>query len=855
MGEHRAIIKRAKYAGSTPDINTGVETTSMMNTTAAMVNRKRGRGERGKSHFWVPTVGAEVRVLWADSGARRRTVEGVEEGTWWAGKVTELAWPEEQGMPGAYIQYHEGGVVEWHAMALFGESIELVKVPKDIVPKGLKQLTKKKGKEFTINYTERFPKVATEWLGYGAEVQVRCERGWHVGKVIGEEGPKVLVQYAGGIGAHDHLHTVGCRIRTFRRKVDMDAMYQNSPWKGCPFKGKDEACICWPCRTEKWPRRYREGNLSTQQIKELELLKPEGRDRVIKKYLSEKIVTSGGHLLAKEQNGGISSNARSGAPASQDNEDAEGGDEAPESTREEGDQQQRSEGNDREAEGRHSVGLRRNPDRKSRACERGHAPEAKRHRASEGERRSSSTPEADGPGAQGRDEGQRARVAGRERGDHREGDIPAEAREAHATEGGEEEHGVNSRRAHSNPGSDSRVSRRRDGDANGNTEQVSREREVARVGGGCGGVAGEDGVEVRGGGERDPKEGREPGGDDGTEERNTANPEPGGGVGVNQKGGGEKMAVGACDGCGPKGIHLGGKGEGTHHSRSGARLERPATREGPDRHAVKEGVCVGEKVGPDIPRARVHTVQRRQCNEPSVRVCPWAVGRDRSQPSCDDSREADKGEGVVPRGEGGSDRATRVAGKAPGHPVLRRESSRVRAVGPAKGEGNHRSESGLGGEEDRQVCLRKRRAETDRDSDEQKGLDTEREDRKRQVQSGELYWSQDSRRQDKTPEADHTELQGEAAKHGRQSARSKGARREGRQECPRTGAGGGDVWDGTDELRRRPRGGSQAGDDNERNRRRQEKERRRAGTRRTKKRTREGGGKGGTKTTALEDDL
>ena len=51
-------------------------------------------------------------------------------------RVTELAWAEVQGMPGAYITYHEGVVVEWHATALFGESIELITKPTNILPKG-----------------------------------------------------------------------------------------------------------------------------------------------------------------------------------------------------------------------------------------------------------------------------------------------------------------------------------------------------------------------------------------------------------------------------------------------------------------------------------------------------------------------------------------------------------------------------------------------------------------------------------------------------------------------------------------------------------------------------------------------
>ena len=58
-------IKEAKYAGATPDIEL-VGTASMMHTTAATMNRKRERKEEGKAFFWVPKIGAEVRVLiWA----------------------------------------------------------------------------------------------------------------------------------------------------------------------------------------------------------------------------------------------------------------------------------------------------------------------------------------------------------------------------------------------------------------------------------------------------------------------------------------------------------------------------------------------------------------------------------------------------------------------------------------------------------------------------------------------------------------------------------------------------------------------------------------------------------------------
>jgi hypothetical protein len=39
----------------------------------------------------------------------------------------------------------------------------------------------------TITHKEKFPKEATEWLGYGAELQVLFGKKWCVGKVMGKE--------------------------------------------------------------------------------------------------------------------------------------------------------------------------------------------------------------------------------------------------------------------------------------------------------------------------------------------------------------------------------------------------------------------------------------------------------------------------------------------------------------------------------------------------------------------------------------------------------------------------------------------------------------------------------------------
>ena len=65
----------------------------------------------------------------------------------------------------------------------------------------------------------------------------------------------------------------------FRRRVDMDAPYDSTPWLLCPFGGDDEACTCRRCSAEKWPRRYRYSawNLSEEQISEAKSIEPEKR--------------------------------------------------------------------------------------------------------------------------------------------------------------------------------------------------------------------------------------------------------------------------------------------------------------------------------------------------------------------------------------------------------------------------------------------------------------------------------------------------------------------------------------------------------------------------------------------------
>ena len=84
----------------------------------------------------------------------------------------------------------------------------------------------------------------------------------------------MLVQYFDGVGEDDDLHSRGCRVKVFRRKVDMEEMCENVPLILCPFGGEDEECTCMRCQTGKWPERYSSWNMAEQQISEAKLIAP-----------------------------------------------------------------------------------------------------------------------------------------------------------------------------------------------------------------------------------------------------------------------------------------------------------------------------------------------------------------------------------------------------------------------------------------------------------------------------------------------------------------------------------------------------------------------------------------------------
>ena len=251
-------MKKAVYAGSTPDIDMcEVAKTDMLSTTP-VTSSKRTRGT--DAHFWIPRANTEVRVFWAG-------IEGTGEhnkvkGTWHSARTTNTEWPKGKGIPGVYL-VNIDGIVEWTAMDLFGSTVQIIPT----MPKKVKHSTRnrKRTLDQALEYTETFPAEATEWLGYGLLLKVKFRSGRYQGQVIGRGKKGVLVQYSEGMGEHDGLHRRGCRVNVFRRRVGMDALYDSTPWLLCPFGGDDEACTCRRCSDETWPIKSSSWNLSEEQ--------------------------------------------------------------------------------------------------------------------------------------------------------------------------------------------------------------------------------------------------------------------------------------------------------------------------------------------------------------------------------------------------------------------------------------------------------------------------------------------------------------------------------------------------------------------------------------------------------------
>ena len=85
-------------------------------------------------------------------------------------------------------------------MDLFGDTVQIIPARTEKMKHNKK--SKKRKQEQPPEYTETFPKEATEWLGYGSLISVKFKSRWCTGQVLGRGEEGILVQYSDGVGEH-----------------------------------------------------------------------------------------------------------------------------------------------------------------------------------------------------------------------------------------------------------------------------------------------------------------------------------------------------------------------------------------------------------------------------------------------------------------------------------------------------------------------------------------------------------------------------------------------------------------------------------------------------------------------------
>ena len=252
-------------AGTAPMARSGDGPDTMM-TTEAMENPE-------PQHFvWAPRVGTKVKAWWGGGEGTQKLNK--QRGAWHDGVVTAAQW-EDSGAPTIDIEYPDGTTHE-HTSLHLGSLIR---------PAG-RPGPSKKG---CPPRDTLLPEYAMEWIGQGAEIEVRRGARWFRGIVRGREGTNILVKYpatararkrtakgktpptARGKGEtipHGDLGTRGCRIITMRK-------WQKE--SGCPYEGWEPACSCDDCQTNRWPRMLARATWGTDTSLSLMQLSPEER--------------------------------------------------------------------------------------------------------------------------------------------------------------------------------------------------------------------------------------------------------------------------------------------------------------------------------------------------------------------------------------------------------------------------------------------------------------------------------------------------------------------------------------------------------------------------------------------------
>jgi ribonuclease HI len=759
LDSFKPIIKRAKMAGNTPDIDmTTLAPVSMHDSTPKLSSKIRNKG----SYYWVPKKHQRVTVLWTHPKGTSKHYNLT--GEWHSGTVTNLEWPDSQGTPGAWVAYDDG-VVEWHPMDMCGDTLLPLTPP-----------ATKPG----LLYDEVFPKGVTDWLGFGARLQVKTGGAWYVGQVIGREGNGVMVQYRDSIDVHSDLHTRGCRIRSFKPKIDIEALYAREPWRQCPYGGGDEACTCPRCTHSKWPERYAQWELTLEQIKQLESIKPVDRNNYY---------NNGRHLPAESPRGG---NPRRKRPAE---------------TREEA--------------GGQVLGHPRTRARVQRLGETQDSPSAAQSGQGVGSSGSAggtghvnhdASPSASGPGSlagarprrvgptaagarpsgrHDRDGGLSEGMAGGKRGAPAESLYdPSETGEADATEECEEENGTQQGGPNGHHGSNGYPECTRSRCTQELPQPDAEQGGVDYLDSGCNPMDGPPPVALKRRGNRKRKEGSGSTLAPGNPTPDPQGTEPGGGVeiGRNQTGGthgGQRTG----DRSGQKRPHLDGVAGGDHNIGDKSRLVGPE--DGPADSPVKESVNQRGELGVGHPGTGVHVVQCCQRAQPDDRGSTWQVVADSTQQKERSSRQTATGAASVRGGDWSDKDSTGHAGGAPGSPLLPRESGGLRTVGAGHHGGSDQQEPYVAAGADRQMRLRPRRAKAHLHPHKYITLATQGHDREREVPRREVHRSEDAVRQDKAPETDDAYDDGRRPGQGPEERRpvpvDKGSRKKRSRETAAAG--------------------------------------------------------------------
>ena len=117
-----------------------------------------------------------------------------------------------------------------------------------------------------------------------------------MGTVTRREHEAVMVKYKDGIETHRDLHMMGYKIKTFKRRIDLDERYRQDESMKCPFRQEGDKWICRRCRTEKWPGLYAAWTLTESREEQIKSIEPGQRREWAENHVL------GEHLFANSKN-------------------------------------------------------------------------------------------------------------------------------------------------------------------------------------------------------------------------------------------------------------------------------------------------------------------------------------------------------------------------------------------------------------------------------------------------------------------------------------------------------------------------------------------------------------------------